>query len=775
MNNIPSDVPNTSAPAEPEKPGNWLSKNFMPLLFVAAAIGVVIWKDLNISNTLIVVVGLGLVVFLHELGHFMAAKFCDVHVEAFSIGFGKAIPGCHFKYGETTYKIGYIPLGGYVKMVGEGDNADSDEAEEDPRSFKNKSVYQRMLIISAGVIMNVILGISCFVVAYSHGVEETPGIIGFVGAGSPAWQAGIQGDTLLLSIGGIEKPTFPDIKTKVLSSSRGKVLNLHLMHSSDSASRDVDVIPKREEGELFPLIGIGETDQLTLVKPIKNEPVRVALNGSAADTARNADNVGFQPGDRFIAMTDPDKPDTITDLSPDKRDASGKKLDFFEFRRRMQLLRDKTMVVRVERDGKKIDIPVAPEYTRTLPGIRLQIGRITVLRNGSPATKARPVDGSPEGGLLAVNPGVADSGDKIIAVEIVRPDGQKVRYADIPAAKSEEKVIEKVLDPTRLPYELSEWSESWIRHSKGATDKIPAVRITVMRSPADASQKTSRRCVYDLDWDNTYRFSLEHSSAINSPISLPCLGIAYTVETTIDEVAKGSEAESAGLIKSDVIIAFRNKFLNKKNEETFSEWTPLKQHQGAAMAFFLTRMDIPEVELKIRRAVDNEKEFQEMEFKLTAVRDNTWPQNERGFRFDRDTRTQKADGLWEAVQFGGQRTVRGIRNIYQQLYSLISGNISVKSMNGPLSIADISYKIVGYDTWTFIIFIGMISLNLAVVNFLPIPMLDGGHMTFLIYEKIRGKPAPEKLMEWSLYVGLGLILSLMSFVIYLDIKRLFFS
>ena len=129
MNNIPSDVPNTSAPAEPEKPGNWLSKNFMPLLFVAAAIGVVIWKDLNISNTLIVVVGLGLVVFLHELGHFMAAKFCDVHVEAFSIGFGKAIPGCHFKYGETTYKIGYIPLGGYVKMVGEGDNADDGGAD----------------------------------------------------------------------------------------------------------------------------------------------------------------------------------------------------------------------------------------------------------------------------------------------------------------------------------------------------------------------------------------------------------------------------------------------------------------------------------------------------------------------------------------------------------------------------------------------------------------------------------------------------------------------
>jgi regulator of sigma E protease len=68
----------------------------------------------------------------------------------------------------------------------------------------------------------------------------------------------------------------------------------------------------------------------------------------------------------------------------------------------------------------------------------------------------------------------------------------------------------------------------------------------------------------------------------------------------------------------------------------------------------------------------------------------------------------------------------------------------------------------------------MISLNLAVVNFLPIPMLDGGHMVFLIYEKLRGKPASDAVMAAATYLGLAIVLSLMAFVFYLDIKRRFF-
>ena len=83
------------------------------------------------------------------------------------------------------------------------------------------------------------------------------------------------------------------------------------------------------------------------------------------------------------------------------------------------------------------------------------------------------------------------------------------------------------------------------------------------------------------------------------------------------------------------------------------------------------------------------------------------------------------------------------------------------------------YFFAGLDFGEFIFFLGLISINLAVVNFLPIPVLDGGHMAFLIYEKIRGKPASEGVRIWATYAGLVLILCLMFFVFYLDFNRFF--
>ena len=130
--------------------------NVLPVLMpVLAAAAVVTYLDVFVVFK--VVFGLGLVIFLHELGHFAAAKWCGVYVKTFSIGFGKPIPGMKFQKGETLYMVGWIPLGGYVEMMGESDTEDPEEAARDPRSLKNKSVGQRMLIVSAGVIMNIIL------------------------------------------------------------------------------------------------------------------------------------------------------------------------------------------------------------------------------------------------------------------------------------------------------------------------------------------------------------------------------------------------------------------------------------------------------------------------------------------------------------------------------------------------------------------------------------------------------------------------------------------
>jgi regulator of sigma E protease len=91
---------------------------------------------------------------------------------------------------------------------------------------------------------------------------------------------------------------------------------------------------------------------------------------------------------------------------------------------------------------------------------------------------------------------------------------------------------------------------------------------------------------------------------------------------------------------------------------------------------------------------------------------------------------------------------------------------------GPLGIADFAFQIAGEDFYKFLLFLGVICVNLAVINFLPIPVLDGGHMAFLVYEWIRGKPAPEAVRVAATYIGLAVIASLMIFVIYLDVKRL---
>jgi regulator of sigma E protease len=103
---------------------------------------------------------------------------------------------------------------------------------------------------------------------------------------------------------------------------------------------------------------------------------------------------------------------------------------------------------------------------------------------------------------------------------------------------------------------------------------------------------------------------------------------------------------------------------------------------------------------------------------------------------------------------------------------MAGGNISfAKNASGPLDIAAVSYSIAGESLPMFVLFIGMISVNLAVINFLPIPVLDGGHMVFLAYEWLRGRPAPEAIRVAATFVGLAMIASLMLFVIFLDVQK----
>src|SRR5262249_2735802 len=124
-----------------------------------------------------------------------------------------------------------------------------------------------------------------------------------------------------------------------------------------------------------------------------------------------------------------------------------------------------------------------------------------------------------------------------------------------------------------------------------------------------------------------------------------------------------------------------------------------------------------------------------------------------------------------AVTLGMQRTWRSIIQIYLNLRAIVTGRVSAKTIGGPIMIAQVAYTFAGENMYAFILFLGIISVNLAVINFLPIPVLGGGHMVFLIYEKLRGQPASEQVRAAATYAGLMLLASLMVFVIYLDMKR----
>ncbi|MFM8584457.1 MAG: site-2 protease family protein, partial [Planctomycetaceae bacterium] len=137
------------------------------------------WSLADTWSVILAALGLGLVIFIHELGHFAVAKWCGVKVERFSIGFGPLL--FKFTKGETEYALSLLPLGGYVKMLGQ-DDADpsqmtSDQLTHNPRSYTAKSVPQRMAIISAGVIMNMLSAVLFFVVAFGISVQYNPAVI----------------------------------------------------------------------------------------------------------------------------------------------------------------------------------------------------------------------------------------------------------------------------------------------------------------------------------------------------------------------------------------------------------------------------------------------------------------------------------------------------------------------------------------------------------------------------------------------------------------------
>jgi regulator of sigma E protease len=183
------------------------------------------------TSILSFIVVLGVLIFFHEFGHFLVARLFGVGVEKFSLGFGPRLIGK--KVGITDYRISAIPLGGYVKMVGE--EPDAEIAPEDiPISFTHKHVAKRMLIVAAGPVFNILLAVIIFFgIFFTSGTFVLKPSVGSVKQGSPAFAAGLEKGDLITAINESAINSWDEM-AEIINASKGEKIKLAVRRGESS-------------------------------------------------------------------------------------------------------------------------------------------------------------------------------------------------------------------------------------------------------------------------------------------------------------------------------------------------------------------------------------------------------------------------------------------------------------------------------------------------------------------------------------------------------------
>jgi regulator of sigma E protease len=297
--------------------------------------------DILLRGVALLVV-IGVLVFIHELGHFVAAKYFGVKVEVFSLGFGRRLFG--FQRGETDYRVAAIPLGGYVKMLGQADTPDQEAAASetalDPRSYLAKPRWQRLIILFAGPAMNIALALVLWWGLFMVGTEtldvpEGPPQVEVFEAGSPAEKGGLAPGDRIVAIAGKPIASVEDYE-KIVLFRPGQTLSYRIERGSETLTRDVTLAT-------HPVYGVG-VDGVRVRIPIL---VQSVLPGGPADKA------GFRAGDRILE---------VNGRIPGGQGAVASLVEEFQ---------GKPVQVTVLRDGGKVVLEVVPQAA---DGGRARIG-----------------------------------------------------------------------------------------------------------------------------------------------------------------------------------------------------------------------------------------------------------------------------------------------------------------------------------------------------------------------------------------------------------------
>jgi regulator of sigma E protease len=291
------------------------------------------------SNVGVAMVVLGFIIVIHELGHFLVAKFFKIKVETFSVGFGPRLFG--FRKGETDYRISAFPLGGYVKMAGD---TPSEALTGEEYEFLSKPKWQRFLVAAAGPAMNILLAVALIAGLYMYGTDVPEFLVGkavinVVEPESPADVAGIKPGDQIVAFDGRESPDWQEVQNTIITSP-GRAIPITI--ERDGKLMDFALTPQKKGRE-----EAGDAGMF----PYYRQMVQDVDPNSPAVAA------GLQSGDEIIRVN-----------GIDIR-ASGRTLQ-----QTIQQIPEATFPVTVLRQGKEVELPVTPiiKEGRRMIGIRLQ-------------------------------------------------------------------------------------------------------------------------------------------------------------------------------------------------------------------------------------------------------------------------------------------------------------------------------------------------------------------------------------------------------------------